>query len=136
VNVGTDTVHECIYCRRSLAAQEFTREHVLSRAFGPFADAPTLLNMVCGDCNQFFGDHLERRVARGAFEGLLRYQRGAKAPDREMLRLPYVEFTLPEGQRGQCAAESSTMWPPARPARWGCRLAMHFSLSPSRLQNC
>jgi hypothetical protein len=36
-------------------------------------------------------------VARGAFEGLLRYQLGAKAPDRETLKLRYVEFTLPEG---------------------------------------
>jgi len=80
-----------------LAEREFTREHVLSRAFGTFVDTPTLLNMVCGDCNQFFGDHLETRVARGAFEGLLRYQRGAKAPDRETVHLRYVEFTLPEG---------------------------------------
>jgi hypothetical protein len=28
---------------------------------------------------------------------MLRYQSGAKTPDREMLRLRYVEFTLPEG---------------------------------------
>jgi len=97
VNVGPNAVHECIYCRRSFVEREFTREHVLSRAFGTFADAPTLLNMVCGDCNQFFGDHLETRVARGAFEGLLRYQRGAKAPSQETLRFRYVEFTLPEG---------------------------------------
>jgi hypothetical protein len=80
-----------------LAEREFTREHVLSRAFGAFRQAPTLLNMVCGDCNQFFGDHLETRVARGAFEGLLRYQLGAKVPDQETLQLRYVEFTLPEG---------------------------------------
>jgi hypothetical protein len=53
--------------------------------------------MVCRDCNQFFGDHLETPVARGAFEGLLRYQVGAKTPDREMLGLRYVEFTVPEG---------------------------------------
>ncbi len=90
-------MHECIYCRRSLAAQEFTREHVLSCAFGTFSDAPVIHNMVCASCNQFFGDHLETRVARGAFEGLLRYQHGTKAPDRETLRLRYVEFTLPEG---------------------------------------
>jgi hypothetical protein len=96
VDVDKVDVHECIYCRRSLEAQQFTREHVLSRAFGTFTDAPTLLNMVCGNCNQFFGDYLETRVARGAFEGLLRYQCGVKAPDKETLRLRYVEFTLPE----------------------------------------
>jgi hypothetical protein len=93
----TDALYGCIYCRRSLPSRKFTREHVLSRAFGTFADAPTLQNLVCGDCNQFFGDHLETRVARGAFEGLLRYQRGAKAPNREGLMLRYVEFTIPEG---------------------------------------
>jgi hypothetical protein len=90
-------VHQCIYCSRFLAARHFTREHVLSRAFGTFAGAPVLHNMVCRDCNQFFGDHLETPVARGAFEGLLRYQVGAKTPDREMLGLRYVEFTVPEG---------------------------------------
>lgn len=90
-------MHECIYCRSFLAAQEFTREHVLSRAFGTFVDAPVLHNVVCRDCNQFFGDYLETRVARGAFEGLLRYQRGTKTPDQDTLRLRYVEFTLPEG---------------------------------------
>lgn len=95
--VSADSFHECIYCRRPLPAQEFTREHVLSRAFGSFADAPVLHNMVCRTCNQFFGDYLETRVARGAFEGMLRYQLGTKTPDSEMLRLRYVEFTLPEG---------------------------------------
>jgi hypothetical protein len=95
--VSTDRLHECIYCQRSLAAKDFTREHVLSRAFGTFADAPVLHNVVCRACNQFFGDYLETRVARSAFEGMLRYQRGAQTPDREMLRLRYVEFTLPEG---------------------------------------
>jgi hypothetical protein len=95
--VGKFAVHECIYCRRSLAEQEFTREHVLSRAFGTFFDAPVLQSTVCGACNQFFGDHLETRVARGAFEGLLRYQHGGKTPDRETLPLRYVDFTLPRG---------------------------------------
>jgi hypothetical protein len=69
---------------------------VLSRAFGTFRDAPVLKNAVCGDCNQFFGDHLEAQVARGAYEGLLRYQLGAKTPGQEAVRLRFVEFTLPE----------------------------------------
>jgi len=97
VNVTTDALHGCIYCCRSLPSRAFTQEHVLSRAFGTFADAPTLQNTVCGDCNQFFGDRLETRVARGAFEGLLQYQRGAKAPNLEGLKLRYVEFTIPQG---------------------------------------
>lgn len=95
--MSAESFHECIYCRRPLPAQEFTREHVLSRAFGSFADAPVLHNMVCRTCNQFFGDYLETRVARGALEGMLRYQLGTKTPDRGTLRLRHVEFTLPEG---------------------------------------
>jgi hypothetical protein len=90
-------LYECIYCRRSRASQTFTREHVLSRAFGTFTDAPVLHHSVCRDCNQFFGDYLETRVARGAFEGMLRYQRGTKTPGHETLKLRFVEFALPEG---------------------------------------
>src|ERR1017187_6793889 len=76
---------------------DFTREHVLSRAFGTFADAPVLHTSVCSECNQFFGDELETRVARGAFEGMLRYQRGTRVPGTGGLNLRYVEFAIPEG---------------------------------------
>ena len=92
-----NSVCECIYCRRQLPLADFTREHVLSRAFGRFADAPVLHNSVCRECNQFFGDELENRVARGAFEGMLRYRRGAKVPITGKLNLWYVEFAIHEG---------------------------------------
>ena len=42
INASAEELHDCIYCRRTLPAQTFTREHVLSRAFGTFADAPVL----------------------------------------------------------------------------------------------
>jgi len=55
------------------------REHVISDAFGTFEpDTPVLHNTVCRNCNQYFGDHLEVRYARGAIEGLLRYYKGLK----------------------------------------------------------
>jgi hypothetical protein len=95
--VKARSVSECIYCQRQLPLADFTREHVLSRAFGRFIDAPVLHNSVCRECNQFFGDELENRVARGAFEGMLRYRRGATLPHAEKLRLRYVEFAIPEG---------------------------------------
>lgn len=92
-----DQMRTCIYCRRVLLASAFSREHVLSRAFGTFRNAPVLHEAVCGDCNQYFGDHLETRVARGAFEGMLRHQRGAtRPPDGNPLRLKYVECALPD----------------------------------------
>jgi len=70
---------------------------VLSRAFGRFANAPVLHNAVCRECNQFFGDELENRVARGAFEGMLRYRRGTKVPQTGTLNLRFVEFAIPDG---------------------------------------
>jgi len=88
-------MHECIYCRRSLATQEFNREHVLSEAFGTFREMPVLHNTVCRSCNHSLANELELHVARGAFEGLRRYELGVKKPARELLQLRYVEFTLP-----------------------------------------
>ena len=89
--------HECIYCLRQLPAEEFNREHVLSNAFGAFSNGPVLSHCVCRGCNQFFGDQLEVRFARGAFEGLLRYQSGIRTPPKGDLKLRYVEFAMPEG---------------------------------------
>jgi len=57
-----------------------------------------MLDSVCQKCNQFFGDELELRFARGAFEGMLRYQNGVKAPPEGAINLQYVEFAVPEGK--------------------------------------
>ena len=83
--------------RGELPLADFTREHVLSQAFGRFANTPVLHNSVCGDCNQFFGDVLETPIARGAFEGMLRYRRGTRVPRSGSLNFKYLEFTLPDG---------------------------------------
>jgi len=88
---------ECIYCRRLLSEADFNREHVISEAFGKFDDAPVLHNMVCRECNQFFGDKLEVRFTRGALEALLRYDSGLKAAPNSIIKLPFVEVTLPPG---------------------------------------
>ena len=61
--VQGSNAYNCIYCRRRLPKQEFNREHVLSTAFGGFANAPVLHTCVCRECNQFLGDELEARVA-------------------------------------------------------------------------
>lgn len=87
----------CIYCCRVLPKASFTREHVLSEAFGKFKQTPVLHHSVCAECNQYFGDALEVRFARGAFEGMLRYKRGIKKPKRENLVMRYVQLTVPEG---------------------------------------
>lgn len=89
--------HVCIYCLREKQAREFNREHVLSEAFGSFQNAPPKLRCVCRQCNQYFGDSLEIRFARGAFEGMLRYRLGVRSPDAGEVNLKYVEFAIPEG---------------------------------------
>lgn len=95
---GDQTKHNCIYCLRRLDAQEFNREHVLSEAFGAFHQAPVLHHCVCRECNQFFGDHLEVRFARCAFEGMLRYRNGVKTPPEGDINLRYVELAIPDGK--------------------------------------
>jgi hypothetical protein len=90
-------LHQCIYCRRLLDETGFNREHVISEAFGKFENALVLHNTVCRDCNRYFGDLLEVRFTRGAFEGLLRFEKGLRNPPDEVIKLPYVEVTLPAG---------------------------------------
>ncbi len=86
----------CIYCRATDPPGGFTTEHVLLAAFGGFHDAPTLTDCVCGNCNQYFGDHLDRLLARDSAEALLRLHYGLKEPmalpkmlkDRVTVRMP------------------------------------------------
>lgn len=108
----------CLYCMRTDPPGGFTREHVLQEAFGRFRNALTLHDCVCGDCNQYFGDHIDRVFARDSIEAVLRLVHGVKDPktsrgmfkDRIRIRQPqdgtvlggaYVELTAPPpGQDG------------------------------------
>src|SRR6266550_2850874 len=87
----------CIYCQRTDPPRGFTREHVIPEALGLFhGDVVTLTSEVCGDCNQWFGDHLDRVFARDSAEAVLRFKYGLKDPagvtimfaDRVTVRLP------------------------------------------------
>ena len=69
---------ECIYCREEKADSAFNREHVVPESFGKFRSNLTLLKCVCTDCNSLFGRELDRLLARGSMEGLLRYSYGVK----------------------------------------------------------
>src|SRR5438034_894000 len=86
----------CIYCRATDPPGGFTTEHVLLAAFGAFRGALTLTDAVCGACNQYFGDHLDRLLARDSAEAVLRLHYGLKEAsglpkmfkDRVTVRLP------------------------------------------------
>lgn len=71
----------CIYCRETKPIEQFNREHVVPDAFGKFDGNLVLNGVVCWACNQYFGDSLDRRIARDTIEGLDRYEHGVRRPD-------------------------------------------------------
>ncbi len=83
----------CIYCKGLKSIGEFDREHVFPEAFGNFKAALVLHDAVCRECNQYFGDTLDNRLARGSMQGAIRYLRGIKPlrkfrdVDRERIKL-------------------------------------------------
>lgn len=70
---------KCIYCLEDKGSNLFTRDHVLPESFGSFEKNFTLINTVCGVCNEFFGKGIETYLARDTFEGgTLRYETNVK----------------------------------------------------------
>ena len=70
---------QCIYCLRNLDRGSYTKaEHVLPQSFGTFEQNFTLHEVVCDECNQYFGNHLEIHLGRDTFEGQLRFAHGVK----------------------------------------------------------
>jgi hypothetical protein len=69
----------CIYCQQDRSADAFTKvEHVMPQSFGRFQHNFTLKNLVCDDCNHYFGNHLELFLGRDSYEGQLRFRHGLK----------------------------------------------------------
>jgi len=66
----------CVYCGFS-AQQKFPREHVVPQAFGSFHNNLTL-GCVCGECNRYFGRHLESGFATESVESIVRYRYGLR----------------------------------------------------------
>ena len=73
---------KCIYCVEDKPLSSFTKiEHVIPQSFGLFKNNFTLRNIVCDDCNQYFGNHLEIAMARDTFEGASRFEFNLKSAD-------------------------------------------------------
>lgn len=70
----------CIYCQRDLPQSDFSREHVIPRAFSTFEENLTLTDLVCADCNQYFGETIDFALARGSAEAVHRLDEGVKPP--------------------------------------------------------
>jgi len=95
----------CIYCHEERPAASFTKaEHVLPQAFGAFRQNLTLHGVVCDDCNQYFGDHLELALGRDTFEGQLRFKHGVKSLEefKPMGRGSRVLLKSTEGRFAGC----------------------------------
>jgi len=72
---------KCVYCVEDKPLFSFKRiEHVIPQSFGLFESNFTLANIVCDDCNQYFGDNLEIVMARDTIEGAYRFEFGLKNP--------------------------------------------------------
>jgi hypothetical protein len=91
----------CIYCCRDRGLDDFSREHVLHRAFGGFRSNLTLppreKPAVCADCNQGFGDTIDLAFTRDSYEAFRRIMGGARsgAPINSLLGRR-VRLALPE----------------------------------------
>lgn len=73
---------QCIYCQQDRTPKHFTKaEHVLPQSFGKFKANLTLIDIVCDECNQYFGDKLETYLARDTLEGQMRFTHGLKVPE-------------------------------------------------------
>jgi hypothetical protein len=92
---------KCIYCLEERDKRSYTKvEHVLPQSFGTFDQNFTLREVVCDECNQYFGNNLEIFLARDTYEGQLRFTHGVKdASDfKELARSSRVAIKHAEGE--------------------------------------
>lgn len=62
----------CVYCLDEKSISEFNRDHVIPESFGTFgSNTPTLINLVCRDCNQYFGNNVENDLGRDSLYGVI-----------------------------------------------------------------
>lgn len=82
---------QCIYCKEDKPIYLYKkREHVIPQGFGKFAtDNLILRNVVCDDCNSYFGEKIELFLCKDSFEGLERHRHGInpKKPLKKIRRI-------------------------------------------------
>ncbi len=121
-NESSNLNSTCIYCLVNDA--RFTDEHVIPQAFGKFQDNLVLNGEVCGDCNQCFGNNLDRILARASQPGVARYMLGYR-PATELnkrdhervkmfvsegpLRIP-LDFVTVDGQAAASTKSGIKYW--------------------------
>lgn len=91
----------CIYCLQDKGKEHFKKvEHVMPQSFGKFEDNITLIDTVCDECNQYFGDNLETFLARDTYEGIQRHKFNLQVPAefKTMGKRSKLTFRIEEGQ--------------------------------------
>lgn len=70
----------CIYCKANDENVVYSREHVIPQLLGTFEQNLTLLNCVCSECNNYFGNTIERIFSEGSIEAIrrLHYRRSGR----------------------------------------------------------
>jgi hypothetical protein len=92
---------KCIYCVEDNPQSSFTKiEHVIPQSFGLFKNNFTLRNIVCDDCNKYFGDNLEIAMARDTFEGASRFAFNVKSADefKSLGKRSRMKIKIAEGE--------------------------------------
>jgi hypothetical protein len=81
---------KCIYCLEEKTKSAFKkREHIIPQCFGKFDSNLVLKQVVCDQCNQFFGDKIELFWGRDSFESIERLRHGinSKASLNKKIRI-------------------------------------------------
>jgi len=98
---------QCVYCCEEKPREDFRkREHVMPKSFGTFTDNFVLHEVVCDECNQYFGNALELALGRDTIEGSYRFEYGVRDPSefRSLGADSRVSVRLGEGPlQGACA---------------------------------
>jgi hypothetical protein len=67
--------HKCIYCLQIKDEFEFNREHVVPQMMGKYQNGFVLSDFqVCQECNTYFSEQMENKIALDSYEALLRMQ--------------------------------------------------------------
>ena len=99
----------CIYCRRA-SKERFPSEHVIPKSFGVFRNNLTL-RCVCGDCNQYFANHLEVVFARETGESVVRFHYGLR---KSLAALPRGRLTAKVRMSGPIYGAKVLLGPDAK----------------------
>jgi hypothetical protein len=73
---------------------------VVQAGFGAYKGALTLVDAVCGECNQYFGDTIDRELLRDGAEGLERFRWGGRDP-KHISKFGYKTLTLRAKDAGE-----------------------------------